>query len=64
MRLLIVGAGASYAEAEFAGVPEDFRPPFVKNFAHRMWTDYNPYHLLVGFLKSKGLDPTDDPPTR
>jgi hypothetical protein len=61
MRLLVIGAGASYAEAKHAGVPEDFTPPFVKNFAKRMWTDYNPYHLLLGFFEHRCLDPTDDP---
>ncbi len=64
MRLLVVGAGASYAEAEHAGVPEEFRPPFVKNFAKRMWTEYNPHELLIGFFKSKNLEPTSDPLAR
>jgi hypothetical protein len=64
MRLLVVGAGASYAEAEHAGVPEDFRPPFVKNFAKRMWTDSNPHQLLLSFFEHRCIDPTDDPLAR
>jgi hypothetical protein len=45
MRLLVVGAGASYAQAEEAGLPEELRPPLMKNFAEKMWRDYNPHYL-------------------
>ena len=61
MRLLVVGAGASYAEAQHAGLPEELRPPLIKNFAARMWSDYNPHFLLSAFLRHVGYDPGDYP---
>ena len=60
MRLLVVGAGASYAEAERAGLPEELRPPLMNNFAARMWRDYNPHFLLSDFLRTLGHDPGRD----
>lgn len=60
MRLLVVGAGASYAEAQHAGLPEELRPPLMKDFAARMWREYNPHFLLSAFLRQLGHDPGDD----
>jgi hypothetical protein len=60
MRLLVVGAGASYAEAEQAGLPEELRPPLMKNFAEKMWRDYNPHYLLSAYLREIGHDPGAD----
>jgi len=60
-RHLIVGAGASYAEAAAAGLPEELRPPLIKNFARKMWSDYSPAVLLTAFLKGKGKQPSSDP---
>ncbi len=60
MRLLVVGAGASYAEAQNAGLPEGLRPPLMKDFAARMWRDYNPHFLLSAYLRQLGHDPGDD----
>lgn len=64
MRLLVVGAGASYAEAQYAGLPEELRPPLMKDFAARMWRDYNPHFLLSAFLRQLGYDPGDDARSR
>ena len=64
MRLLVVGAGASYAEAQHAGLPEELRPPLMKNFATRMWSDYNSHFLLSAFLHQLGHDPGDDARSR
>lgn len=61
MRLLIVGAGASYSEGKHAGLPEELCPPLIKNFARRLWSDYNPQVLLSAYLKERGHDPKDDP---
>jgi hypothetical protein len=60
-RHLIVGAGASYAEAAAAGLPEHLRPPFISNFAQKMWSDYNPAILLSAYLTSHGERPLGDP---
>jgi hypothetical protein len=60
MRLLVVGAGASYAQAEEAGLPEELRPPLMKNFAEKMWRDYNPHYLLSAYLVDLGHDPGVD----
>jgi hypothetical protein len=61
MRLLVVGAGASYAEAEEAGLPDELRPPLMKDFAEKMWKDYNPYYLLSAYLQDIGHNPGTDP---
>lgn len=60
MRLMVVGAGASYAEALQAGLPEELRPPLMKDFATRLWRNYNPHFLLSEFLRQQGHDPGED----
>lgn len=60
MRLLVVGAGASYAEALHAGLPEELCPPLMRDFAARMWRDYNPHFLLSDYLRQQGHDPGED----
>ena len=60
MRLLVVGAGASYAEAEQVGLPEELRPLLMKNFAEKMWREYNPHYLLSAYLHEIGQDPGTD----
>lgn len=49
-RHLIVGAGASYGECKAANVPEDLCLPLIKNFARKMWADYNPAAFLISYL--------------
>jgi hypothetical protein len=56
----VVEAGASYAEAQDAGLPEDLRPPLMKDFAAKMWRDYNPHFLLSEHLRQLGHDPGAD----
>lgn len=60
MRLLVVSAGASYAETEKAGLPEQLRTPLMTNFAERMWRDYNPHYLLSAYIRNLGHDPGGD----
>jgi hypothetical protein len=60
MQLLVVGAGASYAEAEQAGLPEQLRPPLMNNFAEKMWREYNPHYLLSAYLRELGHTPGAD----
>lgn len=59
-RLLVVGAGASYAEAEHLGIEPALRPPLMKDFAAKMWADYNPHALLTGFLAERGHQAGND----
>jgi hypothetical protein len=61
VRILIVGAGASYAEGLRAGLPEKLCPPLIKNFARRLWSDYSPVELLFAYLRKEGYEPTEDP---
>src|SRR5262249_21846720 len=37
MRHLIMGAGATLAEAEYHNSPQEFRPPLIRDFAKKMW---------------------------
>ena len=60
MQLLVVGAGASYAEVEQAGLSEQLRPPLINNFAEKMWREYNPHYLLSDYLRQLGHDPGAD----
>lgn len=53
-RHLVVGAGASYAECEAAGLPDALRLPLISNFARKMWSEYNPVRLLGSFLSEMG----------
>lgn len=64
MRVLVVGAGASIEEARRGGVPEDFWPPTVMNFAEKMWdSPHNQFfnYWLPDYLRENEIDPTADP---
>lgn len=54
MRVLVIGAGASLAEAIGLHVPEKFQPPLMGNFANKFWRDFNPHTILDMFLESMG----------
>jgi hypothetical protein len=56
MRLLVVGAGASYAECKARGLPEDRCLPMMKNLARKLWADFNPTPFLEIFLEEQGHD--------
>ena len=60
MKLLVVGAGASYAEGCAAGLPKERCPPLMKNFASTLWGDYNEHYLLSDFLREQGHEPRQD----
>ena len=59
MRILVVGAGASLAEAIALQVPEEFRPPLISNFAKKFWREFNPHPILDMFLESMGYQASD-----
>jgi hypothetical protein len=56
MRLMVVGAGASYAECKAKGLPEDRCMPMMKNLARKLWADFNPTPFLEVFLQEQGHD--------
>jgi len=61
MKHLIVGAGATLAEAIALGVPPEAWPPVIRDFARKTWADYSPSPVLDAFLKSVGLwEPRED----
>jgi len=43
--LLIIGAGATYAEAQELGVTEEQSPPLIKNFISKLWKERFPLSL-------------------
>lgn len=56
MKIIIIGAGATYAEAEHLGIEQQLRPPLMKNFAKRsrIWENFNPHPYLDRFLEGLG----------
>ena len=64
MRLLVVGAGASIEEARRVGVPEEFWPPTITNFAKKLWdSPHNQFfnYWLPDYLTAQKIDPGSDP---
>ncbi|MBV8665187.1 MAG: hypothetical protein JO269_01775 [Burkholderiaceae bacterium] len=64
MKHLIVGAGATLAEALALGIPRVQCPPVMTDFARKMWWNYSPYPLLDAYLRNQGYtnlgeDPRD-----
>ena len=56
MRLMIVGAGASYAECKAKGLPEELCMPLMKDLSRKLWEDFNPTPFLEVFLVEQGCD--------
>ncbi len=54
MRVLVVGAGASYAESKALNAPANLEMPLIKNFGRSLWDEFHPGKSLVDFLNSKG----------
>lgn len=52
---MVVGAGASLAQAKELGTPDELCPPLMSNFARKMWSNYSPYPLLERYLKMRGV---------
>lgn len=62
MKHLIVGAGATLAEALALGNPREVCPPLICDFARKMWANYSPHPFLEEYLKEIGhpeYDPRD-----
>lgn len=55
MKHLIVGAGATFAEAREQGNPPDRCPPMMCDFARKTWPNcYNPHPVLEAYLRELG----------
>ena len=62
MKHLIVGAGATLAEAIALGNPPDVCPPLIRDFARKMWSNYTPHPVLEAYLRELGhIDLGHDP---
>lgn len=61
MRLLVVGAGASYAECRERNLPDELCMPLMKDLSRKLWADYNPTPFLEAFLEEQGHKATADP---
>ena len=62
MKHLIVGAGATFAEALALGNPVAQCPPLIRDFARKMWANYTPHPYLEEYLRRIGhpkFDPRD-----
>lgn len=62
MKHLIVGAGATFAEALAQGNVKEKCPPLIRDFARKMWDNYSPHPYLEEYLKRIGhsdFDPRD-----
>ena len=54
MKHLVIGAGATLAEALAAGISPEDQPPLISNFARKVWHDFNPHPHLDRYLESLG----------
>ncbi len=54
MKVLVIGAGASYAELKNLGIKEELRLPLMSNFARKTWKEFNPHPFLDKYLEEKG----------
>lgn len=61
MRLMVVGAGASFAECKAKGLSDDLCLPLMKDLSRKIWADYNPTPFLEVFLKENGHRVEKDP---
>jgi hypothetical protein len=60
MKHLIVGAGATFAEALALGNSVEKCPPLIRDFARKMWANYTPHPYLEIYLQRIG-HPNFDP---
>lgn len=62
MKHLVIGAGATLAEAKALGNSEEKLPPLMGDFARKTWENYTPHPILERFLNDQGFtDLGDDP---
>lgn len=54
MKHLVVGAGATFAQALELGIHPSAGPPLIRDFARKTWSNYTPAPLLSLFLRQLG----------
>lgn len=62
MRHLILGAGATLAEALHHGCPPECHPPLIRDFARKTWANYSPHPVLEAYLRELGHTELGDDP--
>lgn len=62
MRHLIIGAGATLAEALNLGCTPEICPPLIKDFAQKTWEEFSPHPVLEAFLEKHNLDYDEEDP--
>ncbi len=62
MRHLIIGAGATLAEALDQGCPPEIHPPLISDFARKTWMNYSPHPVLEAYLRELGYAELGDDP--
>lgn len=62
MRHLIVGAGATFAEAIALGNPVEICPPLIRDFARKTWANYSPHPVLEVYLRQLGYEELGNDP--
>jgi hypothetical protein len=62
MRHLIIGAGATLAEALDQGCPPEIHPPLISDFARKTWMNYSPHPVLEAYLRELGHAELGDDP--
>jgi hypothetical protein len=50
MKHLVVGAGATFAEAQALGNAPEICPPLIRDFARKTWANYAPHPILSCFV--------------
>ncbi len=54
MKHLVIGAGATLAEAIALGNSTDVCPPLIRDFARKTWSNYTPHPVLEAYLRELG----------
>jgi hypothetical protein len=54
MKHLVIGAGATLAEALELANPRERCPPLIRDFARRLWANYTPHPVLEAYLRELG----------
>lgn len=60
MKVLVIGAGATYAEALNLGIESELLPPLMGDFAQQVWKEFNPHPYLDRFLNERGIEIKDE----
>lgn len=56
MKHLIVGAGATFAQARALDNPIDVCPPLIRDFSRKTWANYTPHSFLEEYLHKLGYE--------